>query len=72
MEIQNKDLLQKLNRSGFTDKESLVYVSLLELGGAYPSRIAQYCNLRRSTVYNILLSLSVRGIVNEIEKKNKR
>lgn len=71
MEIINKDLLHKLVRSGFTEKESLVYISVLELKGGFPSRIAKYCGLRRSTVYNILTTLSVRGIINEIEKKNK-
>jgi sugar-specific transcriptional regulator TrmB len=71
MSIQNKTFVSKLEKSGFTDKEALVYVSLLEMGGAYPSRIATYCGLNRTTVYKILLNLSVRGIVNEIEKKNK-
>jgi sugar-specific transcriptional regulator TrmB len=71
MEIQNKSLVQRLTKSGFTDKEALVYVSVLELKGAFPSRIAEYSGIRRSTVYNILVALSIRGIVNEIEKKNK-
>lgn len=65
------DFLKKLEKSGLSDKEALVYLSLLELGGAYPSKIAEYCGLNRSTVYMVLLNLSVRGLVNEIEKKNK-
>lgn len=71
MSIINTDIVKKIEKSGFTDKEALVYVSLLELGGAYPSRIAEYSGLNRSTTYKILLNLSVRGIINEIEKKNK-
>ena len=71
MEIKNKDLVQQLEKSGFTNKEALVYVTVLELGGAFPSRIAEYSGLRRSTVYNVLVTLSVRGLVNEIEKKKK-
>lgn len=71
MDIVNHDLVNKLEKGGFTDKEALVYVSLLELGGAFPSRIASYSGLNRSTTYKILLNLSIRGIVNEIEKKNK-
>lgn len=71
MQIKNVDLLKKLEKSGLSDKEALVYLSLLELGGAYPSKIAEYCGLNRSTVYMVLLNLSVRGLVNEIEKKNK-
>lgn len=71
MQIKNPAMLQKLEKSGFNAKEALVYTSLLELGGAYPSRIAEYSGLKRSTVYNILVTLSIRGIINEIEKRNK-
>jgi len=71
MQIQNPDFLKKLEKSGLSDKEALVYLSLLELGGAFPSKIAEYSGLNRSTVYMVLLNLSVRGLVNEIEKKNK-
>jgi sugar-specific transcriptional regulator TrmB len=71
MQIKNPSLLQKLEKAGFTTKEALVYTSLLELGGAYPSRIAEYCGLKRSTVYNVLVTLSIRGLINEIDKRNK-
>ena len=71
MNIINIDLVKKLEKSGFTDKEALIYVSLLELGGAFPSKIALYAGINRSTTYKILLNLSIRGIINEIEKKNK-
>ena len=71
MQIKDTSLLKKLEKSGLTDKEALVYLALLELGGAYPSRIAEYTSINRTTVYNILLNLNVRGLVNEIEKKNK-
>ena len=71
MQIKNLDLVKSLQKTGFTDKEALVYVSLLELGGAYPSRIAEYSGLKRATTYNMLTILSVRGLVNEIEKRNK-
>jgi sugar-specific transcriptional regulator TrmB len=71
MNIKNESLVKKLEKTGFTDKEALVYVSLLELGGAYPSRVAEYCGLKRATTYNVLLTLSIRGVINEIEKKNK-
>jgi sugar-specific transcriptional regulator TrmB len=71
MSIINTDMVKKIIKTGFTDKEALVYVSLLELGGAYPSRIAEYTGLNRSTAYKILLQLSVRGVISEIEKRNK-
>lgn len=71
MQFKNPDLLQKLEKSGFTIKESKVYLAVLELGGAFPSRIAEYAGINRSTTYATLLNLSVRGLVNEIQKRNK-
>jgi sugar-specific transcriptional regulator TrmB len=71
MQIKNPNVLQKLEKAGFNAKEALVYVSLLELGGAFPSKVAEYCGLKRSTVYNVLVTLSVRGLINEINKRNK-
>lgn len=71
MEIKNTGLVKKLTKSNLTDKEAQVYVSVLELGGALPSRVAKYAGLRRSTTYNILTTLSVRGFINEIKKGNK-
>lgn len=72
MQIKNPSLLEKLQKSGFTDKEALTYVSLLELGGAFPSKIADYSGVKRSTVYAILINLSIRGLINEVEKRGKR
>ena len=71
MKIKNPLFLKKLEKTGFSDKEALVYLTLLELGGASPSKIAEYAELNRTTVYKILLNLSVRGLINEIEKRNK-
>ncbi len=71
MNIKNPNLIIKIEKTGLTDKEALVYLSLLELGGAYPSKIAEYSGLNRSTVYKILLNLNIRGMVSEIEKSNK-
>lgn len=72
MNIKNSQLLSKIQKTGLTDKEAVVYTALLELGGAYPSKIATYTGLNRTTVYDVLLALSVKGLVNEIEKKNKQ
>jgi sugar-specific transcriptional regulator TrmB len=71
MQIRNYSLVEKLSKSGFSEKEARIYVALLELGGAYPSKVSQYTDINRSTVYHTLTNLSVRGIVNEIEKRNK-
>jgi len=71
MQIKNTNLVEKLVKSGFTEKEARIYVAILELGGAYPSKIAEYTDINRSTTYHILTTLSIRGIVSEIEKKSK-
>lgn len=67
----NSQIQSSVGRAGLSDKEALVYSVLAELGGAFPSKIAELTKLNRSTVYKVLLDLSVKGLVNEIEKKNK-
>lgn len=64
-------LAARLKKAGFGEKVSMVYAALLDLGGAYPSRLAEETGINRSTIYKILLELSVKGLVSEIEKKNK-
>ena len=71
MQIKDELLVKKLENNGFTDKEALIYVSLLELGGGFPSRVAQYSGIKRATAYDVLTALSIRGLINEIERKNK-
>ena len=71
MQIKDESLVRKLEKTGFTDKEALVYVSLLELEGAFPSRIAKYSGIKRATTYNVLATLAIRGLINEIEKEGK-
>ncbi len=61
----------KLEQAGLKDKEAAVYTAVLELGGGYPSKIAEYAKLNRSTAYKILTDLAVKGLVNEVEKRNK-
>lgn len=69
--MQINQIQKQLSKIGLTDKESAVYSVLLELGGAYPSKIAEKTKINRSTVYKILLDLSVKGLVNEIDKSKK-
>jgi sugar-specific transcriptional regulator TrmB len=71
MQIKDYSLVEKLVKAGFSDKEAKIYVALLELGGAFPSKVAEYTDINRSTVYHTLAGLSIRGVVNEIEKRNK-
>ncbi len=62
---------EELEKIGLSEKEAAIYSALLETGGAYPSAISSLTNLNRSTVYKILTSLSIKGVVNEIEKGKK-
>lgn len=62
---------QKLSRAGLTAKESTVYAALLEAGGAFPSKVAEVTKLNRSTTYKVLESLSIKGLISELEKRNK-
>jgi len=69
--MNSADLKAKIEGIGLSDKEALVYNALIELGGAFPSKIAEYTGLKRSTVYKVLLDLSIKSLVSEIEKRNK-
>lgn len=61
-----------LQETGLGEKEVSVYITLFEMGGSgFPSAIATGAKLNRSTTYKTLMSLSIKGLVNEIEKKNK-
>jgi len=64
-------LAEKLEKSGFSKKEALVYTALLTSGGAYPSTIAELTKLNRTTVYSIVEALTIKGLVTELRKKNK-
>jgi predicted DNA-binding transcriptional regulator len=66
-----KNLAERLHRAGFQEKTAAVYATLLDLGGAYPSRVARETGINRSSVYKILVDLSVKGLVGEVEKKHK-
>jgi len=69
--MKNERLVQHLIKVGLSAKSAAVYVALLEVGGAHPSTLASNTHLNRSTVYKILLDLSVKGLITEIEKGKK-
>ncbi len=56
-------LYKSLISIGFTEKESAVYLALLELGKRTVTVIARNANLNRTTVYDILDSLAAKGLV---------
>ncbi|MCX6742656.1 MAG: hypothetical protein NT116_00280 [Candidatus Parcubacteria bacterium] len=59
-------LSQLLQEIGFTEKEALVYLSLMELGSGTVSQISQRAKLKRSIIYIILEGLIKRGYVSEL------
>ena len=70
--MKKTNLAAKLKEVGLSDKEAEIYNALLDLGGsAFPSSIASKAGIKRSTAYKVLVGLSVKGLVNEIEKRNK-
>jgi HTH-type transcriptional regulator, sugar sensing transcriptional regulator len=48
---------------GFSEKEALVYLALLQLGKRTVTVIARNANINRTTVYDILDSLAAKGLV---------
>src|SRR3982751_5409148 len=69
--MNNETLRRELEKAGLSDKAALVYITLLQMGGAYPSTISETTRLNRSTVYKILLDLSVKNLVTEITRGKK-
>lgn len=65
------NLQLELKKLGLSDKESLVYLSLLELGQASVQDIARKANVKRATTYVVLDALVKRGIVSTIEEGKK-
>lgn len=63
MKKEHIELKQKLIEIGLTDKEAGVYISLLELGKGTVSAISRRANINRTTGYDILDSLSAKGLV---------
>jgi len=59
-------LSQLLQKIGFTEKEALIYLALMELGSGTVTNIAQRAKLKRSIIYIILEGLIKRGYVSEI------
>lgn len=57
------DIDKVLQSFNFSDKESLVYLALLELETATATQIADHSQVNRSTVYVIIETLQKRGLI---------
>lgn len=58
--------------AGLTEKESLVYLALLELGSTTASKIIEKTGLHRAVVYDLLGRLIEKGLASHITKGKKR
>lgn len=66
-----KTVLRPLMRAGLSEKESKVYLSVLELGEANIAQITRKSQIRRSTVYDMLESLKEKGFVAQSRRKKR-
>ena len=53
---------------GFTDKEELVYTTLLQLGPTAASTLARLTKLKRTSMYDILAALTARNLILTIKQ----
>jgi sugar-specific transcriptional regulator TrmB len=60
-----KGLLEQLN---FSEKESAIYLALLEIGSTKPSILAKKTGLNRTTVYDICELLMQKGLISKYKK----
>ncbi|MFA5991145.1 MAG: helix-turn-helix domain-containing protein [Candidatus Doudnabacteria bacterium] len=63
------EIVDVLNKIGLEEKESAVYLALLELGTADVGAIAKKAGVKRPTCYLILDNLKNRGLVSQVPAK---
>lgn len=63
------ELIKLLKQTGFTEKESRVYLALLELGSADITDIAKKAALKRSIVYVIVGELIEKGYATQLPNR---
>lgn len=68
-EIFPQHMLEKLFKElNFNEKETAVYLALLEVGSAKPKEISRKTGINRTTVYDICESLLHKGLVSKTKK----
>jgi sugar-specific transcriptional regulator TrmB len=65
------DINEILTQIGLTEKESAVYLALLELGTATVHPIAVKANIKRPTAYLILEQLQFKGLISMVPREKK-
>ncbi|MFH1211729.1 MAG: helix-turn-helix domain-containing protein [Candidatus Woesearchaeota archaeon] len=64
--------IEKLKQIGLNEKESSVYIELLQAGDSLVSELSEKTKINRSLLYTILTDLANKGIVTYIIKNNVR
>lgn len=66
------EIAEKLQLIGLTKRESEIYLTLLESGPLTPTSVAQKTKLKRPNIYDIVKSLSDKGLVNFVYRQKRR
>ncbi len=61
-------ILETLQKIGFSEKEAKVYMQLIRLGPQPASVIAQKSEINRTTTYDIIESLTKKGLISSLKK----
>lgn len=61
-------LIEALNQAGLSEKETSVYLNLLKIGTAKAGILAKKSEFNRTTVYDVLESLSKKGVISSYRK----
>ena len=72
MENKNLDLQKSLEFIGFSQKEVLVYLALLEIGKGTVTQISRKAGINRPTGYHVLAALSLKELVKVSGKEPKQ
>ena len=72
MKNENVQLKLTLQNFGFSEKETDVYIGLLELGKGTVTEISRKAGINRTTGYDILNSLTTKGVISVSGKEPKQ
>lgn len=61
-------IIETLRKIGFSEKEAKVYTQLIRLGAQPVSVIAQRAEINRTTTYDIISTLTKKGLISSIKK----
>ncbi|HAI74076.1 MAG TPA: hypothetical protein DCS28_03935 [Candidatus Moranbacteria bacterium] len=69
MKPSKQELMDNMN---FSEKEASIYLTLLEAGEVTATDLAKRCNLKRTTLYNMLPEMQRRGFIKVTKNKGRK